>query len=67
MQALKIPPRAPRTNAFAERWVRTARTECTGRLLILGERHLRTVLGEYADHHNRDRPAPLSRPSSSHQ
>jgi hypothetical protein len=56
IQVLKIPPRAPRANAFAEQWVRTARTECTDRLLIFGERHLRTMLDEYADHYNRHRP-----------
>ncbi|MER6004039.1 integrase core domain-containing protein [Nonomuraea angiospora] len=39
-----------------DRWVRTARTECTDRLLIFGERHLRTVLDEYADHDNQRRP-----------
>jgi transposase InsO family protein len=56
IHVLKIPPRSPRANAFAERWVRTARTECTDRLLIFGERHLRTVLNEYADHYNRHWP-----------
>ncbi|MFI1338341.1 integrase core domain-containing protein [Streptomyces sp. NPDC020845] len=49
---IPTPPQSPRSNAFAERWIRTARTECTDRLLITGERHLRTVLTTYAEHYN---------------
>jgi putative transposase len=46
----------PRMNAYAERWVRTARAEVTDRLLIAGSWHLRAVLDEYAAHYNRHRP-----------
>jgi putative transposase len=48
----KIPPHCPRANAYAERFVLTARNELTDRLLISGERHLRRVLDEYARHYN---------------
>jgi putative transposase len=41
---VKIPPRSPRANAHAERLVLTVQTEVTDRMLIFGERHLRTVL-----------------------
>jgi putative transposase len=56
IETLKIPPRSPRANAFAERFVLTARTELTDRMLIFGERHLRRVLDEYARHYNGQRP-----------
>jgi transposase InsO family protein len=64
---LKIPPRSPRANAYAERFVRTIRTELTERLLIVGERHLGQVLNTYARRYNgqrshRSRGLPPPRP-----
>ena len=56
IDTVKIPPRCPRANGFAERFVLTARTELNDRILIFGERHLRTVLARYAAHYNGRRP-----------
>ncbi|MEU7874518.1 integrase core domain-containing protein [Dactylosporangium sp. NPDC049140] len=53
---LRTPPQAPQANATAERWVGTVRRACTDRILIAGERHLTSVLAEYAAHYNRHRP-----------
>jgi putative transposase len=56
IRIIKTPVRAPRANAIAERWISSARRECLDRMLITSERHLRLVLGEYADHYNVYRP-----------
>ncbi len=45
-----------RDNCYAERFVLTARTEVTDRMLIFGERHLRTILAQYEGHYNGRRP-----------
>jgi len=56
IQIVKIPPRCPQANAYAERFVRTVRAELTDRMLIFGQRHLRRVLAEYVAHYNQQRP-----------
>ncbi len=56
IRVLRLPYRAPRVNAFAERWVGSARREALEHLLILGCRHLDHVLREYVDHYQRARP-----------
>jgi putative transposase len=48
--------RAPRANAFAERWVRTVRRECLDHVLIFGRRHLERVLRGFVGHYNAERP-----------
>ena len=52
IEVVKIPPRCPRANCFAERVVLTVRSEVTDRMLIFGEQHLRRVLAVYASHYN---------------
>jgi putative transposase len=56
IRVLRTPVRAPRANAYAERWVGTVRREVLDRMLILGCRQLRSVLAEYVDHYNGHRP-----------
>jgi putative transposase len=56
IEILKSAPQTPRMNAHAERFIRTVRAECTDRLLIYNEQHLRRVLAEYAEHYNTRRP-----------
>ena len=56
IEIIKTPVRAPKANAIAERFVRTARAECLDWLLIMNRRHLERVLRVFADHYNSHRP-----------
>jgi putative transposase len=55
VEVKKSAPQCPKMNAFAERWVKTVRAECTDRMLIVGERHLRVVLDQCTEHYNAGR------------
>jgi putative transposase len=56
VKVIETPIRAPRANAFAERWVRTVRTECLDWMLVFGRRHLERILRTYTGHYNGRRP-----------
>jgi transposase InsO family protein len=56
IRVLRTPVRAPRANAYAERWVGTVGRELLDRMLIVGCRQLRSVLAQYSNHYNVHRP-----------
>jgi transposase InsO family protein len=70
IRVIRTPVRAPKANAYAERWVRTARTECLDWLLLRNRRHLERVLAVYVEHYNSARPhrsLDLRTPLPAHQ
>jgi putative transposase len=56
VQVIRTPVRAPRANAFCERWIRTVRTECLDWLFIFSRTHLERVLKVSLRHYNHHRP-----------
>ena len=56
VRVIRTPIRAPRANAFAERFVRTVRSECLDHVLVYGRRHLDRVLRVYVSHYTEQRP-----------
>jgi transposase InsO family protein len=51
VSTIRLPPRSPNLNSYAERWIRSARSECLRRVIPLGERHLRSIVQEYVEHY----------------
>jgi transposase InsO family protein len=56
LRSLRTPPHSPQANSFCELVIGTLRRECLDHLIVLGERHLRRILGQYVEHYNRGRP-----------
>ena len=55
VQTVKLPARSPDLNAYAERFVRSIKSECLAQIIPLGERHLRAAVKEYTEHYHIER------------
>lgn len=55
VKAVRLPARSPNLNAYAERFVKTIKSECLNRIVPLSERHLRRVISEFALHYHLER------------
>ncbi len=55
IETVKLPARSPNLNAYAERFVRSIKSECLAQIIPLGERHLRRAVNEYTEHYHLER------------
>ncbi len=55
VEPVKLPPRSPNLNAYAERSVRSIKEECLSKIIPIGERHLRLAVEEFAEHYHLER------------
>jgi putative transposase len=55
VESVRLPPRSPNLNAYAERFVRSIKDECLSKVIPIGECHLRTILDEFAEHYHSER------------
>ena len=55
VQSVKLPPRSPNLNAYAERFVRTIKESCLERMILFGEGSLRKAVREFVEHYHRER------------
>jgi transposase InsO family protein len=56
VKPLVLPAWSPNLNAFAERFVESAKSECLERMVLLGERHLRAAVRAFMGHYHEERP-----------
>jgi transposase InsO family protein len=54
-KCLTLPPRSPNSNAYSERWVRSAKEECLRKLILFGEGSLRRAMADYVTHFHSER------------
>jgi putative transposase len=52
---LRLPPRSPDLNAYAERWVRSMKEECLSKLILCGEASLRKAVTQFQEHYHKER------------
>jgi len=64
IRTIRTPVRAPRANAFIERWIGTVRRECLDRILVVNRHHLERILPAYISHYNEHRPQLLPLPAT---
>jgi len=55
VKVVRLPPRSPNLNAYAERFVRTIKESCLDRMILVGEGSLRRAVGEFIEHYHRER------------
>jgi transposase InsO family protein len=55
VKSVKLPPRSPNLNAHAERFVRTIKESCLERMILFGERALRTAISQFVSHYLKER------------
>jgi putative transposase len=55
VKSVRLPPRSPNLNAFAERFVRSIKEECLSRVVVLGEGSLRRAVDQFCEHYHRER------------
>jgi hypothetical protein len=56
VQPLSLPARSPNLNAFAERWVRSIKSECLSKLILFGELSLRRAVTQFIEHYHLEHP-----------